>query len=147
MLPANKPSGMGAVFRPIAYCTVAFLAACSPLYESAVVMEESAVMESAPAPAPAADTASVIVEMVVPRRKVAQRTPRKGVITAGDIDDTLNFAAFRRYLAKAARATGLPKFDLSRPVMVRLTGPNGQPAPGVRVTLRRPGASAPFYSG
>jgi len=69
------------------------------------------------------------------------------VITAGRIDDTLNMAAFQRYLTKARRATKLPAANLSNPVLARLTGPNGKPAPGVRVTLRKPGASAPFYSG
>lgn len=73
--------------------------------------------------------------------------PRKGVVTAGDIDDALNLASFRRYLSGAQRETGLPMASLGRPVLLRLTGPDGAPAPGVRVTLRRVGAAEPFYDG
>ncbi len=91
--------------------------------------------------------AKIIVSPPPPPTTASRRVPRTGVITAGDIDDTLNMAAFQRYLNKARRATNLPAANLSNPVLVRLTGPNGKPAPGVRVTLYKPGASAPFYSG
>lgn len=96
-----------------------------------VLAEPSVIAEPSPAPAP-------------PGR---YQTPRRGVVTAGDIDDTLNLAAFTRYQSKAARELGLPKLALSRPVQVQLTAPDGRPAPGVPVTLRRPGAASPFYQG
>ncbi len=73
--------------------------------------------------------------------------PRRGVVTAGDIDDALNLAAFRRYQSKAGAALRLPKLSTAAAVRLQLIGPNGQSAPGVPVTLRRPGASEPFYQG
>jgi hypothetical protein len=72
---------------------------------------------------------------------------RRGVVTAGDIDDGLNLAAFGRYLAKASQELGLPQANLATPVLAQMIGPDGQPAPGVRVTLRKPGAAEAFYDG
>ena len=43
--------------------------------------------------------------------------------------------------------TGLPQLGLGAPVLVRLTGPDGSPAPGARYTLRKPGAAEPFHAG
>ena len=97
-------------------------------------MAPSVVMEAPPeiAPAPVAGYA---------------RTPRRGVVTAGDIDDTLNLAAFSRFVTTQARALHLPQANFGAPALAQLTGPDGAPAPGVRVTLRKPGAAAPFYDG
>ncbi|MEM9582733.1 MAG: vWA domain-containing protein [Pseudomonadota bacterium] len=75
------------------------------------------------------------------------RTPRRGVLTAGDIDDVLNLAAFGRYQSRAARAEKLPGLNLSKPVLARVTTFDGKPAAGVRVTLRKRGAAEPFYQG
>lgn len=155
MLHTHKPSGfppqLRAVFRPAAFCAAAFLAACSTAgYEESEMVAEPVTVApamEAPAPAGVADSAPARVVTILPRSKVTRRAPRRGVITAGDIDDTLNFAAFRRYLSKAHRTTNLPQSNLSRPVLARLTGPSGKPAPGVRVTLRKLGATTPFYSG
>lgn len=72
---------------------------------------------------------------------------RAGVLTAGDIDDTLNLSAFTRYLSRAKAETGLPLTNFAAPVMAQLIGPDGTPAPGQRVTLRLPGAADPFYDG
>lgn len=72
---------------------------------------------------------------------------RRGVLTAGDIDDALNLAAFSRYATRAAGRTGLPQPGLGTPLLVQVTGPDGHPAPGIRYTLRRPGAAEPFHSG
>jgi hypothetical protein len=69
------------------------------------------------------------------------------VVTAGDIDDTLNLAAFQSYVARTAGKLGLPQAGFGAPVIAQLTGPNGEPAPGVRYTLRRPGAAQPFHDG
>ncbi|AXX99442.1 VWA domain-containing protein [Profundibacter amoris] len=147
--PLHFPPKWRALLRPAAGISALFLAACSPaVYEEAmiaepVVVEDAAGVIVAPSPAPAA--AKVVTTM--PRYKPATRTPRRGVITAGDIDDTLNYGAFQRYLAKARRTTHLPAANLSKPVLAQLVGSNGKPAPGVRITLRRPGAADPFYSG
>lgn len=71
---------------------------------------------------------------------------RRGVMTAGDIDDRLNLAAFSRYLKRAGRDSGLPVLGLGAPLQVQLIGPDGTPAPGARYTLRRPGAAEAFLS-
>jgi hypothetical protein len=73
--------------------------------------------------------------------------PRRGVVTAGDIDDTLNLTAFQSYLSRSAGKLGLPQAGFGSPVIVQLVGPEGTPAPGVRYTLRRPGAAEPFQDG
>ena len=73
--------------------------------------------------------------------------PRAGVVTAGDIDDGRNFAAFQRYLARASADHGLPQARFGAPVMAQVTGWRGLPEPGVRYTLRLPGAADPFYEG
>lgn len=95
------------------------------------------------APLPAAPVAEAAVGM--PGRLPG--VPRRGVLTAGDIDDTLNLAAFERYLARAGRRTGLPALGFGAPVALRLVGPDGRPAPGLRATVRRPGAAEPFWDG
>lgn len=82
-----------------------------------------------------------------PRRAGSVAVPRAGVVTAGDIDDTLNLAAFSRYADRTAKEHGLTRVSLARPILARLIGPDGAPAPGTRVTLRRPGAEEPFYDG
>jgi Mg-chelatase subunit ChlD len=104
-----------------------------PAYEPAVVMESEPAAVAASEPAPAATS---------PYAPGA----RRGVVTAGDIDDALNLAAFTRYIAKAGRETGLPQLGLGAPVMVQLIGSDGMPADGARYTLRRPGAADPFLS-
>ena len=107
------------------------------MYETAV--EPAApIAEAAPIAAEARRASKVVVQAPAPRR---------GVITAGDIDDTLNIAAFGRYQARASRKLGLPKMNLGSIVLAQLTGPDGKPAPGVPITLRRPGKEEPFYSG
>ncbi len=73
--------------------------------------------------------------------------PRRGVLTAGDIDDGLNIAAFNRYQSRTARAERLPGINLSKPVLARVQTFDGAPAAGVRITLRRKGSDEPFYSG
>ncbi len=107
---------------------------------------------TADGPAPVIEEAPPLFEPMVaepapaaPSRYASR--PRRGVLTAGDIDDTLNFGAFTRYLAEAARETRLPQLNTANPAMAQLIGPDGRPAPGIRVTLRRPGAADPFYSG
>ncbi|MGX9356914.1 VWA domain-containing protein [Roseobacteraceae bacterium S113] len=79
--------------------------------------------------------------------KPRTRRPRAGVVTAGDIDDALNLAEFNRYATRARSATGLRIPSMGRAFLAQLRGPDGAPAPGVRVTLRKPGAAEPFYDG
>jgi hypothetical protein len=129
-----------------ALCAIAFLAGCSTAGSQAKVMEAQI---AAPAMAPALvqpvvqAPAAIIVAPTTPRSP----TPTAGVVTAGDIDDALNFNAFVRYQRKVSRTLDLPRAPLENPVLVQLRGPSGTPAPGVRITLREPGASDPFYDG
>lgn len=76
-----------------------------------------------------------------------QRQTRAGVVTAGDIDDTLNLGLFARYQAKAASKLQLPKENLTNAISLRLVGPDGKPAEGVSITLTAAGRPDPFYSG
>lgn len=146
--PLGFPPALWGVFKPVVYCAAGLLAACSPTgFEGAVMVEtpaaEMSVMES---PMVIGDDAPVVITTVRPKM-ASRRAPKSGVITAGDIDDALNMAAFQRFLNKAQKTTRLPAANLSRPVMLRLTGDFGKPAPGVRVTLRKPGTAEPFFSG
>lgn len=135
------------IFKPAAYCVVGLLAACGPAGFDGSAMMEEPVLHTPDVPLAAEMAAPVKSVTTVRPKTTSRRAPRTGVITAGDIDDTLNMAAFQRYLNKTQRSTKLPNANLSRPVMLRLTGDFGKPAPGVRVTLRKPGAAEPFYSG
>ncbi|MHA3914319.1 vWA domain-containing protein [Halovulum sp. GXIMD14793] len=114
-------------------------------------------VSEAPAPLTAADARTGVTAEAVsvepsimpgpPLPPVRHPQARAGVLTAGDIDDTLNLAAFSRYAAKAARRLSLPRENLSNPIQLRLVGSDGKPASGVYLTLRRPGAGDPFFTG
>lgn len=71
---------------------------------------------------------------------------KAGVITAGDVDDTLNLRSFTRYQSQAAKALDLPRANLARPVLVRLKNQDGKTLQGTRVTLRKKGGRV-FYDG
>lgn len=77
----------------------------------------------------------------------ASGSVRRGVVTAGDIDDALNLDAFKRYQSRTAKELDLPRANLLTPVQVQMVGPDNRPAPGVSYTLRKPGAADPFHSG
>ncbi|WP_298356616.1 vWA domain-containing protein [uncultured Litoreibacter sp.] len=109
-----------------------------PVIEDPIVVEEAPVALESPAE-------SAVTAKRVPSR--SPRAPRRGVLTAGDIDDALNLAAFASYQAGAAKRLKLPRTNLSKPVLARITTFDGKPAPGVRVTLRKPGAADAFYTG
>lgn len=119
-------------FAPV---LVIALAACSPsdVSEAPVLLEE---------PALSAD-----VETIIPHSPKVSGRVRAGVLTAGDIDDGQNLTAFQQMAAKASSVLDLPNPGGGQSLLVTLVGPNGAPAPGVRVTLRRPGAEMPFYDG
>ena len=130
--------------------TAILLAACeapAPSVES--VSPAAADTESRGATAPAAGVFAEDFAAAPVSSEPAAGTGfvRAGVLTAGDIDDTLNLGAFSRYLATAKASTGLPLTNFAAPVMAQLIGPDGTPAPGQRVTLRLPGAADPFYDG
>lgn len=152
-LSQKLPQSLTALLKPSLYCAMVLLAACEagvvkPMSEAVTVPlpASMAKMTVAESPAMAMDMLPPPARIVVGRRKPA-RAVRQGVITAGDIDDTLNVGAFNRYLTKAARTTKLPKTDFSRPVLLQLIGADGKTAPGVYVTLRKSGAAEPFYTG
>ncbi len=129
-------------YRACLMLGAALLSACgAPVSER---VEDSAVIAAEPL---ILDEPAPVIEAMPP--ETPGRTPaiRAGVLTAGDIDDTLNFAAFQRYARAARSETGLPRLQTSRPLLAQLRAPDGRPAPGVRYTLRRPGAAEPFHSG
>lgn len=109
---------------------------------STIVMEPAAVTE-----APDGEAGYSAVEMVEPSRFGGPGSVRAGVLTAGDIDDRLNFTAFSRYLSRVRSETRWAMGNLANPVLAQLTGPDGQPAGRHRVTLRRAGAAEPFWDG
>ena len=80
-----------------------------------------------------------------PRR--AGPKPRRGAVTAGDIDDTLNLAAFLRYQSKAAANLRLPKANLGGVIRAKVVNGRYKPASGIRVTMTKRGATEPFYDG
>ncbi|MFZ1467971.1 MAG: vWA domain-containing protein [Paracoccaceae bacterium] len=132
----------------LAVSVTAILAGCMPVPESRTVSD----------PAKSADSGMVLAEPMVEAAPMAMGAPmptsgsysgvaRRGVVTAGDIDDALNFAAFARYQQRAAGTTGLPRLGLGTPLMVQLVGPDGAPAPGAYYTLSRPGSAEPFHTG
>ncbi|WP_342075750.1 vWA domain-containing protein [Yoonia sp. SS1-5] len=106
---------------------------------------------AAPIVTPEASAAPMAMEapavVIAPPPSSRASNARAGVVTAGDINDTLNLPAFLRFQNTASDGLNLRKANLTEPVMVQLRGPSGTPAPGVRVTLRRPGAADPFYDG
>lgn len=99
---------------------------------------------------PAVDMAEPAVSpMIAFEPPVAGRvkSARRGVVTAGDIDDTLNLAAFKRYQNRTAKELDLPRANLLTPIQVQMLDAAGKPAPGVSYNLRKPGAADPFHTG
>jgi Mg-chelatase subunit ChlD len=137
------------ILRPLACVSVlALAAACMPVREEAVEAVSEPALEAAGADGRDIVAAEPVAEAPpedAPPRGSYAGVVRRGVVTAGDIDDSLNLAAFNRYLKRTR--LGLPQLGLGAPVMVRLTGPDGNPAPGARYTLRKPGAAEPFHEG
>lgn len=128
---------------------LALLSACT-MPDGAVGTLSPAVAEPAAAEAmatPAREPLSDALIIAAPASSRGSGTPRRGVVTAGDIDDGLNLAAFQRYASGAAARLGLPLADLGKPVLAQTMDPEGRPAPGIPITLRRPGAADPFYDG
>jgi hypothetical protein len=101
-----------------------------PVVEAPVVVEEA-----------------VAVSGPLPASQPVRSAPSAGVLTAGDIDDSLNLASFVPLQSEASKALGLPRADLSTPVLATFVGEDNEPAPGVRFTLRKPGSTKPFYDG
>jgi hypothetical protein len=124
---------MSALSRLVPIALVAGLAACSgPSLEEPMMMEDAMVGD---------------VETVAPPRAKVTGPARAGVLTAADIDDGINLKAFRRLAAKVSGEFSLPNPAGGQVVALSLVGPSRAPAPGVRITLRRPGATEPFYDG
>jgi Mg-chelatase subunit ChlD len=130
------------MFHPVLQVSaLALIAACVPVSEVAVVAESEVVAE----PMTIEPMYDAPVAEEAPASGSYAGAARRGVVTAGDIDDRLNLAAFLRYL-KGTRL-GLPQLGLGTPVIARLAGPRGDSAPGARYTLRKPGAAEPFHEG
>ena len=136
------------ILRPLACVSaLALIAACMPVREAAVTTEPS--IEASGTLGRDAVAAEPAYEPVIAEESTVTGSypgvARRGVVTAGDIDDSLNLAAFTRYLKRTK--LGLPQLGLGAPVLLGLSGPDGSPAPGARYTLRKPGAAEPFHEG
>ncbi|MEO0944084.1 MAG: vWA domain-containing protein [Pseudomonadota bacterium] len=118
-------------FAPVLVIALAACSTPSEVVEAPLLLVE-----------PAAD-----VETITPHSPKVSGRVRAGVLTAGDIDDGQNLPAFQYMAAKASTSLDLPNPGGGQSLLVTLTGPNGAPAPGVRVALRRPGAETAFYDG
>jgi Mg-chelatase subunit ChlD len=142
------------ILRPLT-CVSAFalMSACVAVREDAVAVAPEPTLEASTAMGRDAVAAEpMVAEPVLEaapddggRGSSYAGVARRGVVTAGDIDDSLNLTAFTRYLKRTK--LGLPQLGLGAPVMLRLTGPDGSAAPGARYTLRKPGAADPFHEG
>lgn len=129
--------------------SLVLLTACSETALMAPPAEVSADLSPAPMSRKADISAAplVLAESAIAKPRPGRlRTPRQGVVTAGDIDDTLNLAAFLRYQKRMARQTGLPTINAVQPVDFRVHS-DGLGLPGVPVSLLKPGAAEPFYTG
>ena len=113
-----------AAFKPKVLAVLiagALIAACAELEEEMIIIEP--VMEEPGVSVPAAP-------VVTPAARAGRGlSVRRGTVTAGDIDDTLNLAAFNRFAARASRTHDLPALDLTAPIRFRLTGPAGRGCP------------------
>jgi len=109
------------MFRPLTTASLALaLTACSPQFEEAFLVEPVIAESTA-----AADGQSKVIAPVPLPIPKPRPTPgaRRGVITAGDIDDTLNLAAFQRYVTRTAKAQRLPSASFAAPIRAQLLSP------------------------
>lgn len=76
-----------------------------------------------------------------PARRSPPRQGRAGLLTAGDVDDNLNWGAFQRYVARARRGQdrSTPRVDLDDRLMVRVVDAVGQPVANARLTIEAEG--------
>lgn len=73
-----------------------------------------------------------------------------GILTAGDIDDNLNFDAFQTYLNSASQADSsqvLPAVTINDRVEIHVTDDSGAGAANARVTITAQGSPAPLIDG
>ncbi|WP_438980718.1 vWA domain-containing protein [Lentibacter sp.] len=126
------------------------LSACESGVSPEAMSIEGAPMRSEASAKPARMADAIVMEVPAPLPVMpARRSPRgkRGVVTAGDIDDTLNLAAFTRYQARAAKELKLPRVNLDGMVSARLVSATGAPAAGMAYTLTKMGAREPFHAG
>jgi hypothetical protein len=74
---------------------------------------------------------------------------QSGILTAGDIDDNLNLAAFERYLDKAMQADRyqiLPSIEVSERITLHLLDEEKQGLSNARVRIRSEDSSQPLIS-
>ena len=126
----------------IATCVAAV--ACSRVSED-IVFDEPLIVEE---PSLESSSSRDAAAKPAPSREKRTSIPvRAGTLTAGDIDDALNLTAFKRMARKASKTLEMRDLTSGQSISLVLVGPQDTPAPGARVTLRRPGAAEPFYSG
>lgn len=69
--------------------------------------------------------------------------PVSGTLTAGNIDDNLNYPAFQRYLNKQLDNSSLPFIDMSDRVTLHIVDAQGQGVSNARVRIGLPEESVP----
>ena len=134
----------------LAGLTVFALSACESSVSPEAMSMEGAPMRSEASAKPARMADAIVMEAPVPMPVMPARRSlrgKRGVVTAGDIDDTLNLAAFTRYQARAAKELKLPRVNLDGMVSARLVSATGAPAAGMAYTLTKMGAREPFHAG
>jgi len=71
--------------------------------------------------------------------------PQAGLLTAGDVDDNLNFGFFTTYISGLLQSDSgqvLPRVNLAERITIRVVDPTGAPVPNARVrVLAQEGAS------
>ena len=63
--------------------------------------------------------------------------PVSGTLTAGDIDDNLNFAAFQRYVNRHGQDPYLPSIDMSDRVALHIVNDAGRGVSNVRISAQK----------
>jgi|GEM_PF-1648738 len=96
---------------------------------------------AAGAPAMDGEMSAPADEVAAPEPPGRRRpTPRPGLLTAGDIDDGLNWAAFQRYVARMfGRQSGLPALDLDQRLTLQVVDGAGRGVAGARVRVEAEG--------
>jgi hypothetical protein len=146
--PTHRLPGSAFLKAVVLLALLLAIAACSETgVTGAMKSADAAEADAMSAPSMIIEPAPMPEPVIGPYRTGRDPRPRRGVVTAGDIDDTLNIKAFQTYQARASRQLGLPRTSLAGLVQMQLVAFDGSPAPGVPVTLRKPGAATPFYQG
>ena len=99
-------------------------------------------LSASPAPAEPSGELGALARRARPEAPRRQGS-RPGLLTAGDVDDNLNWEAFQRYAERARRSQSrsLPHLDLGERITVRVVDATGQPVANAHLTVEATGGS------